>query len=357
METKYWSLKDYQNRQETNGEAHRAIEQAAALLKKGETVSFPTETVYGIGADATNEQAVAKIFQAKGRPADNPMIAHVASTSILEGIITELPSVAERLINAFTPGPITLVLPSNGVCARNVTAGSPTIGVRIPSHPTARKLLKACALPIAAPSANLSGRPSPTTAAHVWTDLNGRIAGLLDDGPTGIGLESTVIDCTKEVPMILRPGGISKAMIEAELRLSVQESVPSEGEDSSDKPRAPGMKYMHYAPSMPLWLVDGGSASIQRVIDRERQKGHEVGVMAENKTLEKLTADCKAALGEDLPAVASRIYDALRSFDQTDVDLILCETFPDSGIGGAIMNRLTKASSERISSNAGNSPM
>lgn len=350
MDTKYWNLRDLK---QMDGEADDAIGQAADLLKKGEAVSFPTETVYGIGADATSEAAVAKIFAAKGRPADNPLIAHVASKSLLKEIITTLPRIAEHLINTFTPGPMTFVLPSNGSCAGNVTADSPTIGVRIPSHPTAQKLLKTCALPIAAPSANLSGRPSPTTAAHVWTDLNGRISGLLDDGPTGIGLESTVIDCTRDVPVILRPGGISKAMIEAELRFPVQEAVPSQ---DAEKPRAPGMKYTHYAPRMPLWLVDGGVEAIQQTIDRERKNGKKVGVMAQDMTAAALKADYKTTLGENLPAVAANIYDALRSFDGKEVDIIMCETFPEAGIGNAIMNRLSKASSARISDGAGQSP-
>lgn len=339
METKRWNIK------EMNGNIESAIEQAAELLKSGETVAFPTETVYGLGADATNNAAVAKIFQAKGRPVDNPLIAHVASKAQLKSLVSELSPMAERLIDAFTPGPITFVLPGNGSCAVNVTADLSTIGVRIPSHPTALKVLRACSIPIAAPSANLSGKPSPTNAEHVWDDLSGKIAGLVDDGPTGIGVESTVVDCTGDEPVILRPGGISKELIEAEIGYGLMDADLS---STNEKPRSPGMKYTHYAPAMPLWLVEGDAHELQKVINKQRKKRLKVGVIASSDTIGRLYADKKISLGENLPEIAADVYNALRSFHIKDVDMIISETFPEKGIGLAIMNRLHKASTEYV---------
>lgn len=342
MDTKRWNIN------EMNNNLIDAIEQAKDLLVSGETVAFPTETVYGLGADATNKEAVAKIFQAKGRPGDNPLIAHVASKAQLKALVTELSPMAERLIDAFTPGPITFVLPSNGTCATNVTAELSTIAVRIPSHPTALKLLRACAIPIAAPSANVSGKPSPTTAEHVWKDLNGKIAGLLDDGPTGIGVESTVVDCTGDKPVILRPGGISEELMEAEMGYALMDTHHS-STTTNEIPKAPGMKYKHYAPEIPLFLVDGDAHDIQVVINNHKEAGADVGVMASAETLEKLHAAQKVSLGQNLPEIAAHVYHALRSFEPEDVDIIICETFPEKGIGKAIMNRLKKASTEHVS--------
>lgn len=338
MQTRRWNLqKNQQNKQ--------AIDEAAALLKNGQTVAFPTETVYGLGAAATDEAAVSRIFQAKGRPEDNPLIAHVAKKEQLYRLVTELPAIAEKLIDTLTPGPLTLILPSKGVCAKNVTAGLSTIGVRIPSHPIAQQLLKACDIPIAAPSANLSGKPSPTTAEHVWLDLNGKIAGLIDGGPTGVGVESTVIDCTQEIPVILRPGGVTKEQLEHVIdTVMVDPALASE----SEKPKAPGMKYTHYAPEVPMWLVAGAAEDIQVVIDAQHIQQKRVGVMASTKTASKLHADQIISLGTSLEEVAAGLYDALREFKNGNVDLILCETFPSSTIGQAIMNRLEKAATAYV---------
>ncbi|RYG71706.1 threonylcarbamoyl-AMP synthase [Lentibacillus lipolyticus] len=339
METKRWTI----HSDEMN---NHAIEEAAELLRNGQTVAIPTETVYGLGADATNEAAVSRIFQAKGRPEDNPLIAHVASKQQLLHLVDTLPPVAEKLIDAFTPGPLTFVLPENGTCARNVTAGLSTIGVRIPSHPVAQALLKACHTPIAAPSANISGKPSPTTADHVWNDLHGKIAGLVDAGPTGVGLESTVIDCTQEIPVILRPGGITREQLERECGTVMVDPALA---NTAEKPKAPGMKYTHYAPDVPMWLVDGDCANLQAVIDREQQQAKRVGVMAGDNTAAGLKADKIVSLGSDLPDIARNIYDTLRLFKNEDIDVILCETFPETSIGQAIMNRLQKAATAYIS--------
>lgn len=338
MQTKRWNIQREQP-------DHQAIQEAAELLQNGHTVAFPTETVYGLGADATDARAVSGIFKAKGRPEDNPLIAHVATKEQLRGLVSTLPAVAEKLLELFTPGPLTIVLPSNDVCADNVTARLSTIGVRIPEHPVARKLLKTCGLPIAAPSANISGKPSPTTADHVWADLQGKIAGLVDGGPTGVGVESTVIDCTQDIPVVLRPGGITKEQLQAAVGSVMVDPALA---NTADRPKAPGMKYTHYAPEVPMWLVEGALEKIQGVIDKERDNRKRVGVMASTETADKLQADQIIPLGSDLREIAASLYDALRIFKNGDVDLIVCETFPQIDIGQAIMNRLKKAATAYV---------
>lgn len=336
METKRWNTVDSGNQQ--------GIDEAAGLLQNGEVVAFPTETVYGLGADATSETAVAKIFAAKGRPADNPLIAHVATKAQLQQLVSTVPTFVDKLIDTFSPGPLTYILPSNGTCATNVTAEQSTIGVRIPSHPVAQRLLRKCDLPIAAPSANLSGKPSPTTADHVWQDLNGKIAGLLDGGPTGVGVESTVIDCTSEIPIILRPGGVTKEQLQEVIGDVMVDPALA---NAVGRPKAPGMKYRHYAPEVPMWLIEGPAEKLAEVIAEERENYAKIGVIASEETSERLCADQVISLGskESLTDIAAHIYDALRTFKEGDVDLIVCEAFPEKGIGLAIMNRLKKAAS------------
>lgn len=338
METKQWVIQHID--QDIN-----SIEEAAGLLTAGELVAFPTETVYGLGADATNETAVAKIFAAKGRPQDNPLIVHVASAEQLEGLVKQVPSYVFELIARFSPGPLTYVLPENGRCARNVTAGLPTIGIRIPDHPVALALIQKSGRPIAAPSANTSGKPSPTAARHVASDLKGRIAGIVDGGSTGVGVESTVIDCTGELPVILRPGAVTEAMIAETIGRPLTETV---SEKDADKPKAPGMKYRHYAPEAPLWLVSGDRERMQQLIDEKQREGLRVAVLASSRTSRELKADKVMPLGEDLEQIAANLYEGLRRYTKEDADLILCEMFPEEGIGMAIMNRLKKAAAAII---------
>ncbi|MBR7795628.1 threonylcarbamoyl-AMP synthase [Virgibacillus sp. AGTR] len=342
METKYWKL----TKQEKID--IEMIQEASTLLKQGETVAFPTETVYGLGADATNSEAVSKIFAAKGRPQDNPLIAHVANKQQLERLVCGWPAYVDKLMEAFAPGPLTFVLPSNGVCAENVTAGLSTIGVRIPSHPIARWLLRVCDLPIAAPSANLSGKPSPTSAEHVWTDLQGKIAGVVDGGATGVGLESTVIDCTQDIPIILRPGGITQEEIK-EITGAVM--IDPALANQSERPKSPGMKYKHYSPEVPLYIVEGSLEAIQRKINQLKMEGKLVGLMASTKATNHLTADEVIPLGDNLTQIASKLYDALRTFKNGKVDIIISESFSEKGIGQAVMNRLKKAASQYIELN------
>ncbi|UOQ87087.1 L-threonylcarbamoyladenylate synthase [Gracilibacillus salinarum] len=319
-----------------------ALQQAAQWLQAQDVVAFPTETVYGLGADATSEPAVAKIFQAKGRPADNPLIVHVHGRDQIARYVTDVSLMAQTLIDQFMPGPFTIILKSNGTVTPTVTAGLDTVAIRIPAHPVARDLIEAAALPIAAPSANLSGKPSPTTASHVYQDLNGRIAAIIDGGATGIGLESTVVDATGEVPVILRPGGVTKQDIEQAVgRVELAGTLT----EQEAQPKSPGMKYNHYEPDAPLVLISGDSAFFQAQIQSYQQEGKKVGVIASNERLTQLAADHDYACGsrDHLEEVAAKLYYALRYFNDTDVDIILAETFTQAGIGAAIMNRLSKA--------------
>lgn len=340
MKTRYWNVYQANKKQQ-----QEAIIEASLLLQQGETVAFPTETVYGLGADATNEEAVRKIFQAKGRPQDNPLIVHVAAVSQIEKLVHHWPSYVDKLLEAYTPGPLTFVLPSNGTCTTSVTAGLDTIGVRIPSHPVAQQLLSACQLPIAAPSANTSGRPSPTIAKHVWEDLYGKIAGIVDGGATGVGLESTVIDCTQDIPVILRPGGITAEQIEKITGAVMLD--PGLAADNG-KPKSPGMKYRHYSPEVPLWIVSGSKEDIQAVIHRLQTEGKRVGVMGMNCTILHLRANAVMELGNTIEQVAANLYDALRTFKSGEVDIIVCEAFSEHGMGHAVMNRLSKAATRMI---------
>ncbi|ARI76065.1 L-threonylcarbamoyladenylate synthase [Halobacillus mangrovi] len=336
MQTRFWKPSQLL-------ETDPSIEEAAQLLKDRHVVAFPTETVYGLGADATNEEAVQKIFEAKGRPSDNPLIVHVADIHQVEELTQNIPDRAYRLMEAFWPGPLTLVLESNGSAAKNVTAGLSTIGIRMPDHPLALALLRASGKPLAAPSANRSGRPSPTDAAHVWQDLEGRVAGILDGGATGVGVESTVLDCTSDTPVILRPGGVTKEDLE---KILPNVDVDSALKDKQKQPRSPGMKYTHYAPEAPLWLVKGDDEFFNEQLIQLKEEGHRVGVIVSMELAEKLNHDLVSLCGsrDRLNEVAGRLYAALREFKKADVDVILCETFPQTGVGAAIMNRLTKAS-------------
>lgn len=341
METIYWHVT------EDNHKQTEAIKQAAQLLKQGQTVAFPTETVYGLGADATNEHAVKKIFKAKGRPQDNPLIAHVATKKQLVDIVDNYKPYVDKLIDAFSPGPITYILPSNGTCAANVTAGLDTVGVRIPNHPVALKLLQKANIPVAAPSANISGKPSPTTANHVWEDLNGKIAGIVDGGLTGVGVESTVLDCTEDIPVILRPGGISQEELE---QVIGPVKIDPALKEKQSKPKAPGMKYKHYTPEVPLWLVDGSIDTLNEIVAKAQKDGNRVAVLIKTDDVAQIKTDQYYLLGNSLQEIAQHLYDALRTFKKEDTDIIICQTVPEKGIGQAIMNRLKKAAHKIISS-------
>ncbi|MED0935272.1 L-threonylcarbamoyladenylate synthase [Bacillus mobilis] len=323
------------------------LQEAAKLLRENEAIAFPTETVYGLGANAMNDEAIAKIFEAKGRPSDNPLIVHIGTKSQLDGIVKEIPPVAEKLMEHFWPGPLTIILPRKEGISEKVTAGLNTVGVRMPDHPVALALIEEANVPVAAPSANRSGRPSPTLASHVYEDLNEKIAGIVDGGATGVGVESTVIDCTSDVPTILRPGGITKEQLEAVIgTVSLDPAL----KDEKEKPKSPGMKYTHYAPKAPLSIVEGSREFIQRLVDEKKEEGFKVGVLTTEEYQHVYNADVVLSCGvrSDLASVATKLYDVLRTFDASEVDVIFSESFPNEGIGNAIMNRLTKAAGHQI---------
>lgn len=328
-------------------EQNLAIEEAAALLRDQQVVAFPTETVYGLGADATSELAVQRIFDAKGRPSDNPLIVHVGDRKQVEQLVTDIPPVAKQLMDKFWPGPLTLVFPSNHAAAENVTAGLDTVAIRMPSDPIALEILLKTDRPLAAPSANRSGRPSPTDADHVIQDLDGRIAGIVDGGPTGVGVESTVVDCTTEIPVILRPGGVTKE--------DLQQVVPNVMVDPAlanqeGQPKSPGMKYTHYAPESPLWLVEGDDEFFKSQLHQLIEDEQRVAVIASRELAGQLDHDNVTSCGsrERLSEVAGHLYSALRYYKKAEIDIILCESFSEKGVGAAIMNRLRKAATQKI---------
>jgi|SRR5690625_1180414 len=323
---------------------NESIQIAAKLLRKGEVVAIPTETVYGLGADATNERAVEKIFQAKGRPSDNPLIVHIATKKALFELVMDSPDYLEDLIDHFSPGPITYVLKSNGKIASNVTAGLSTLGVRIPSNEIALELLRQVKLPIAAPSANLSGKPSPTTAQHVLEDMHGKIAAVLDGGSSEVGVESTVVDCTGEIPTILRLGKITAEDINQVVG-AVQ--IVDTNNKKIKKPKSPGMKYKHYAPDVPLILVKD-SSKLKMMIEQRENKGERVGVLVSLTLPETIRAKKVKSLGGKEDEMAINLYNLLRSFKPKEVDIIICEAPLPKGIGTAILDRLERAATKII---------
>lgn len=346
METKQWKIDTA-----ADLDQNPAIREAAAWLREGRLVAFPTETVYGLGADATNPEAVASIYRAKGRPSDNPLIIHLASKQGLEEWVQEIPESGRLLARRFWPGPLTLILPHRGNLAPQVTAGLPTVGVRNPSHPVALAFLKHCGVPVAAPSANRSGKPSPTTAEHVWTDLEGRIDGILDGGATGVGVESTVVDVTVNPPVLLRPGGVTLEM----LRKVVGEVQMDPGlQQEQESPRSPGMKYRHYAPEGEMWVITGdGEAQvsrIQRMADEAMQSGKKTGILCTEEHASRYRADWVVVCGSRSrpDTIARELYGALRRFDKVGAQWIAAEGFPPRGVLHSVMNRLSKAAEGRV---------
>ncbi|WP_425451975.1 L-threonylcarbamoyladenylate synthase [Bacillus taeanensis] len=343
MKTYYWTV------DEDSPESYPQVEEASLWIKKNEVIAFPTETVYGLGGNALSDEAIEKIFKAKGRPSDNPLIVHIAKREQLQGVVSEIPENAEKLMAHFWPGPLTLVMPKGDVVSEKVTAGLQTVAVRMPDHPVALALLRYADLPVAAPSANLSGKPSPTAAKHVYEDLDGRIAGIVDGGPTGVGVESTVVDCTTDIVTILRPGGVTKEELEAVVGdVAIDPALLSSGQ----APKSPGMKYTHYAPKAPLTLVSGSQEMLQKLVNDDRKLGKKVGVLTTEENKHAYDADIVIACGtrSDLSTVANRLYDVLRAFDYSHVDNIYSEVFPQEGVGAAVMNRLEKAAGGRTAS-------
>lgn len=314
-----------------------SIEKAAEMIKAGGLVAFPTETVYGLGARATDSDAVKKIFTVKGRPADNPLIVHLASLRQLDDVALEIPPQAELLAKRFWPGPLSLVLRRSKLIAPEVSAGLHTVAVRMPAHPTALKLIKAVGDPLAAPSANLAGRPSPTSYLHVLNDLSGMIDAVIKATNCRIGVESTVLDLTVDQPVILRPGGVPREDLEEALNRQIMVAGTKHQPDS---PSSPGMKYRHYAPSAPLILITGEpdrrKQLIARLADSFRRQGFKVGLL--NKKMDLVYGE-----KEQYTKMAATLYKRLRLLDLAAVDLILAEETGNDGLGLAVMNRLRKA--------------
>ena len=345
MQTSYWKLQE-------NCDNKEIMQQAAALINKGEVVSFPTETVYGLGADGLNPTAVAKIFAAKGRPNDNPLILHIARKEDIAQLTTGLNANAKKLMEHFWPGPLTMVVNKSAIVPDAVSAGLSTVAVRFPSNKFAQDFIRACNCPIAAPSANISGRPSPTNAQDVLEDMQGKIAAILDGGSCGIGLESTVVDTTEPVPTILRPGGITYEMLTEVL--GAVEIDPALQGDKNFKPKAPGMKYRHYAPKAPVYLFEGAARmKLFDIIKNALADGLSVGVLCGRnleKKLKELDADNLqiSCWGDSKEALAADLFYLLRDFDRTKPDVILAEGVDEEGIGLAIMNRLRKAAGYQL---------
>ena len=331
------------------------IQTAAQIIQKGGLVAFPTETVYGLGADALNSAAVLALFKAKSRPLDNPPIIHIADSKEVHALIKEVPAKAEVLMNQFWPGPLTLIFKHSNIIPKVTVAGLDTVAIRMPKHKVALSLIKQSGRPIAAPSANLAGKPSPTTAKHVHEDLNGRIDAILDGGPTNIGVESTVVDVSVDPPMVLRPGGTSIEELKAILGdVTLHPFVQTEQELPLQEIRSPGMKHKHYAPKTELILVEGNVlaviAEIKKLAESYRLKGEKVGILATDETRTVYKADVVKSLGSrsNLATVAQSLYRLLREVDTENVDVILAESVPSEGLGLAVMNRLRKASDYHI---------
>ena len=346
METKYWKLTG------TPADAE-AYAEAGALVRAGEVVAFPTETVYGLGANALNPEAVAKIFAAKGRPQDNPLIVHIARKEDIAGLTTGLNANARKIMEHFMPGPLTIIVPKAEIIPDVTSAGLDTVGVRFPINKYAQEFILACGCPIAAPSANLSGRPSPTNAQDVLEDMQGKVAGILDGGSCGVGLESTVVDTTSPVPTICRPGGVTYEMLTEVL--GAVEIDPALLGDKNFKPIAPGMKYRHYAPKEPVYLLEGNAVELlPALVGKAVAAGLKVGVLcdaamsaqlAQLKQQEGILLSC---WGESREALAADLFYLLRDFDRTKPDVILAQGVSEDGIGLAIMNRLRKAAGYQI---------
>ena len=365
-ETKYWDVRALIEADEIGSfsadlriQAEQHLREAAALLAAGGTVAFPTETVYGLGADARRTESVEQIFAAKGRPSDNPLIVHIANEQQLDELVEEVPPVARKLMAAFWPGPLTLVLPVRpGAVSPKVTAGLSTVAVRMPDHAIALRLIGQSGCPVAAPSANRSGRPSPTLAEHVSEDLQGAIDGIVDGGPTGVGVESTVVECGPDGEVIiLRPGGITaEALAQVAASVTLDPALEAGGGvEAPAQPRSPGMKYTHYAPKGRLCVVQGGNAAhvtarIQAELDTATARGERTGVLCFAEHTGHYQADAVLSLGSlaDLSEAAQRLYAALRRFDDEGIGFILSEACPVEGLGAAVMNRLLKAAGQEV---------
>ncbi|MHA1609056.1 MAG: L-threonylcarbamoyladenylate synthase [Candidatus Njordarchaeales archaeon] len=333
------------------------IRTAAEILRKGGLVAFPTETVYGLGADALNPNAVRKIFEAKNRPLDNPIIVHICDKSQLFELVEEVPEWVIKAVEILWPGPVTFVLKKRKIVPNEVTAGLPTVAIRMPAHPVALALIREAGRPIAAPSANLSGKPSPTTGEHVIRDMYGRVDVIIDAGETFFGVESTVIDATEDPPIVLRPGPMTVEELEQIVGKRFRIHPVALGRSKISIPKAPGMKYRHYAPEARLILIEGDHEKVMKTIleiyYRYKSLGKKVALLITRETRNKLGISrdvIEIGSRENLYTVAKNLFKSLRMLDEKSYDIGICEGFELRGVGLAIMNRLRKAASEIINS-------
>lgn len=347
------SMKTIVNKIDKTEIDEKIIKRAGEILKQGGLVAFPTETVYGLGANALDEEAAKKTYEAKGRPSDNPLIVHIADVEALDGIVKKVPEKAKKIIHKFWPGPLTLIFDKNDKVPYGTTGGLKTVAVRMPVDEIAQSLIRAGGGYVSAPSANTSGRPSPTTAQHVFDDLDGKIDMILDGGSVEIGVESTIVDMTVNPPMILRPGAITKEMLEEVVgEVTIDPVILSA--DSKDAPKAPGMKYRHYAPKAKLIIVDGQMPEVVKAIKQiafeQKRLGYKVGIIATNETVDLYTTGVIKCIGSrsNENSIAKNLYKVLREFDEEDVSYIYSEAFTDAGLGDAIMNRLKKAAGHHM---------
>ncbi|MBQ6787791.1 MAG: threonylcarbamoyl-AMP synthase [Lachnospiraceae bacterium] len=344
---------DAQELQDGRKESREALREAGKIIREGGLVAFPTESVYGLGGDALNPESSKKIYAAKGRPSDNPLIIHIADMEHLGRIVEEVPKSAYQLADAFWPGPLTMILPKSEEVPYQTTGGLDTVAVRMPSHPVALEFIKEAGGYVAAPSANLSGKPSPTKAKYVVQDMDGRIDMIINGDGVDIGLESTIVDLTGEKPMILRPGYITEEMLNDVLG-QVETDPTLLQADSKEAPKAPGMKYRHYAPKGELVLVEGSPEAVVSYINKQtslhRQRGEKTGVIGTSEMTGRYEADSIKIAGsrEDETAIARQLYTFLREFDDEDVAYMYAESFAGTGMRQAIMNRMLKAAGHKV---------
>lgn len=326
------------------------LEEAGKIISNGGLVAFPTETVYGLGGNALEEAAAKKIYYAKGRPSDNPLIVHIADISALEELVEEIPKNAKKLAKAFWPGPLTMILKKSAIVPKGTTGGLDSVAIRMPNHPIALELIRQSGCYIAAPSANTSGRPSPTLAKHVEEDLLGKIDYIIDGGPVSVGLESTIVDLTSDTVMILRPGVITKEDLEKIVdNVEYDPAVIQKKNIEGIEAKAPGMKYKHYAPKGKLTIIQGEIENVIKIINEQsvekKKEGHQVGIIATEETKDRYCTGLVKSIGSrrEEETIAANLYKVLREFDETGIEYIYSESFEKGDLGQAIMNRLLKA--------------
>lgn len=326
------------------------IKKQAEILRSGNTVIFPTETVYGLGANALDEVAAKKIYKAKGRPSDNPLIVHIYDKKQVDELAKDISKKANIIMDKFWPGPITIILKKKDIVPSITSGGLDTVGIRMPSNPIAQELLRQTNLPIAAPSANISGRPSPTKGKHVYDEMNNRVDGIILGGDCTFGLESTVLDCTENIPIILRPGSITKEELEKVVgKVNIDPAL--ENKSDNIKAKAPGMKYKHYSPNADVYIVSGDEKNVSKEINDRINENTKNGIKSVTMCLEKnkiLYDGDTIVLGENLEEVAAHLFDSLIMADSKGYDVIYSESFPNEGLGRAIMNRLLKSAGYNV---------